>query len=143
VTPKLDTPKPWPVLFYIHAGEFYMGAANDLESNQPYAPSALQNVVLVTANDRLGNAGWMAAPQLRHRNKDNSTGNYGLQDQRAALTWVQKNIAFFGGDPTNVILMGESSGVCKTKLHAPEKKCSSLFFLLLFVVIVAILFLFY
>lgn len=80
--------KPWPVLFYIHAGEFYMGAANDLESNQPYAPSPLtQNVVLVTANFRLGNAGWMAAPQLRHRNKDNSSGNYGLQDQREALRW--------------------------------------------------------
>ena len=61
-------------------------------------------VVLVTINYRLGPLGFLAGARLRSRSADNSTGFYALQDQRAALQWVQRNIAAFGGDKHNVML---------------------------------------
>eukprot|EP00750_Incisomonas_marina_P027578 INCI6207.5.p1 GENE.INCI6207.5~~INCI6207.5.p1 ORF type:complete len:422 (+),score=40.92 INCI6207.5:137-1402(+) len=128
VTPNVTAATPeaqkWPVLVYVHAGEFYVGSGNDLENNWPYA---LHDVVLVTFNYRLGNSGFLATEELRSRNSDNSTGNYGFQDQRAVLQWVKINIAAFGGDPENVVLMGESSGGTSVAAHLVAKKSWGLF----------------
>jgi para-nitrobenzyl esterase len=71
---------------------------------------AQKGVVLVTVNYRLGLFGFMAHPELTAASPQHSSGNYGLLDQRAALQWVQRNIAAFGGDPQNVTIFGQSAG---------------------------------
>ena len=58
-----------------------------------------RDVVLVTANYRLGALGWMGGAAVARQNLDGSSGNFGLQDTRSAMQWVQRNIEAFGGDP--------------------------------------------
>lgn len=120
-----DTADPVPVMVYFHAGEFRYGAANDGESNWPYFANG--NVVLVTANVRLGLFGFAALDELRSRDPTNSTGNYGMQDQRAVLQWVQRNIKAFGGDPTRVTIFGESSGGSSVGFHLSSAASAGLF----------------
>jgi len=67
-------------------------------------------VVLVTVNYRLGALGFLATPELSQESGHHASGNYGLLDQIAALQWVQKNIAAFGGDPRRVTIFGHSAG---------------------------------
>jgi para-nitrobenzyl esterase len=67
-------------------------------------------VVLVTINYRLGPFGYLAHPALSRESSHGSSGNYGLLDQIAALEWVSRNIAAFGGDPGRVTIFGESAG---------------------------------
>jgi len=97
-----------PVMVYIHGGSFVSGSSGqecfDGES------LAKQGVVVVTINYRLGPFGFLAHPLLSHESKSGVSGNYGLLDQIAALQWVQKNIAAFGGDPNCVTIFGESAG---------------------------------
>ena len=64
----------------------------------------------MTLNYRLGVFGWLSHPALTAESSHQSSGNYGLLDQIAALQWVRRNIAKFGGDPTNVTIFGHSSG---------------------------------
>ncbi|QMI05232.1 carboxylesterase/lipase family protein [Citrobacter sp. RHB25-C09] len=96
-----------PVMVWLHGGGFTIGAG----SLPPYDGVALakRDVVVVTVNYRLGHLGFFAHPAL-----DDEAGekinNFALLDQIAALRWVQKNIAVFGGDPENVTLFGESAG---------------------------------
>jgi para-nitrobenzyl esterase len=63
---------------------------------------ARRGIVVVSANYRLGALGFMAHPDLTKESRRHSSGNYGILDQIAALRWVHKNIAAFGGDPANV-----------------------------------------
>jgi para-nitrobenzyl esterase len=98
-----------PVMVWLHGGAFIFGSGFD----KYYAGDHLaeKGVVVVTLNYRLGAFGFMALPQLDTEDPDYPTsGNYGLEDQRAALAWVQRNIAAFGGDPSKVTLFGESAG---------------------------------
>jgi para-nitrobenzyl esterase len=71
---------------------------------------ARAGVVVVSANYRLGALGFMAHPALTAESPHHASGNYGLLDQIAALEWIQRNIARFGGDPANVTIFGESAG---------------------------------
>src|SRR4029077_20469133 len=71
---------------------------------------AKDGVVVVSMNYRLGIFGFLAHPDLARESGRNSSGNYGLLDQVAALEWVKRNIAAFGGDPGNVTIFGESAG---------------------------------
>ena len=97
-----------PVIVYFHAGEFHYGAASDKESDWPFfAP----DTVLVSAASRLGPFGYLASESLRARSPTNGTGSYGMLDQRLVLQWVREHIGAFGGNASNVALMGESSGV--------------------------------
>ncbi|XP_059049528.1 neuroligin-4, Y-linked-like isoform X1 [Achroia grisella] len=100
-----ETKLALPVLVYVH-GESYSWS-----SGNPYDGSVLSSytdLIVVTLNFRLGVLGFLNAnptPHLKAR-----VANYGLMDQIAALHWVQQNIALFGGDPTNITLMGHGSG---------------------------------
>ena len=95
-----------PVMVWIHGGALTSGAGSIYDGEA----LAKKGVVLVTINYRLGVFGFFAHPELTKESDRNSSGNYGLQDQIAALEWVQKNIAAFGGDPKRVTIFGESAG---------------------------------
>src|SRR5204863_9936381 len=71
---------------------------------------AKKGVVVVTTNYRLGVFGFLAHPELTAESARHASGNYAILDHVAALKWVQKNIAAFGGDPTRVTIFGESAG---------------------------------
>ena len=97
-----------PVMVFIHGG------GNRTGSTQwpPFfdtPPLAQQGVIVVTIEYRLGLLGFFANPLLTAEG-GGSSGNYGLMDQIAALAWVQQNIAAFGGDPTHVMVFGQSAG---------------------------------
>src|SRR6185312_10282443 len=97
-----------PVFFWIYGGALWGGASRDpLYDGTRLAE---RGVVVVSINYRLGVLGWLAHPQLSAESPLGISGNYGLLDQIAALQWVQRNIAAFGGDPANVTLAGESAG---------------------------------
>jgi para-nitrobenzyl esterase len=85
---------------------------NGTASTPLYAGDALarRGVIVVTANYRLGALGFLAHPALSRESPNKVSGNYGLFDQLAALNWVKRNIAAFGGDPGNVTVFGQSSG---------------------------------
>jgi len=117
--------KGFPVMVYIHAGEFQFGSSDDLESNKPLQLPT--DVVLVDFNYRIGAFGYLGGDALRGLSPSGSTGNYGMQDQRFALQWVQKNIAQFGGDPDNVMLFGESSGGTCVAWHLTSEQSKGLF----------------
>ena len=106
---------PKPVVVFFPSGAFMWGAANDLEISA--RPQSWHDTVLVTVGYRLSVFGFLGARELRARSPDNSTGLYGLQDQRAALQWVQRNIAAFGGNPGNVTIFGESAGATSVSAH--------------------------
>jgi len=101
--------KPLPVMVYVHGGAHVIGsAAQPIYDGEAFARAG---VVIVTINFRLGNLGYFAHPALtREAAPDAPLGNYALMDQIAALKWVKRNIAAFGGDPENVTLFGESAG---------------------------------
>ncbi len=97
-----------PVMVWIHGGSFETGSGSmDVYGGQNLAAKGM---VVVTINYRLGPLGFLAHPALSAESAEGISGNYGLLDQIAALEWVQKNIAGFGGDPTNVTVFGESAG---------------------------------
>jgi len=97
-----------PVMVWIHGGGFTIGSGGKLESDG--AALARRGVVVVTLNYRLGRFGFFAHPALAREHPEEPQGNYGFMDQIAALKWVQKNIAAFGGDPRQVTIAGESAG---------------------------------
>jgi para-nitrobenzyl esterase len=71
---------------------------------------AHKGVIVVTIAYRLGPLGFLVHPELTRESPHHSSGNYGLMDQIAALEWIERNIAAFGGDPKNVTIAGQSSG---------------------------------
>jgi para-nitrobenzyl esterase len=97
-----------PVMVYIHGGGLRNGASSEHELDG--SNLAKKGVVVVTINYRLGAFGYLAHPELTRESAHHSSGNYGLLDQIAALRWVQKNIAAFGGDPGRVTVFGHSGG---------------------------------
>jgi len=97
-----------PVMVWIYGGGFYAGSTS--ESRQDGANFARKGVILVSMNYRLNIFGFFAHPALAAESPEHAAGNYGLMDQAAALQWVKRNIAAFGGDPGNVTLFGESAG---------------------------------
>lgn len=98
-----------PVIFWIYGGGFVNGGSSP--PTYSGANLARQGVLFVSANYRVGRFGTFAHPQLTAANPDNGLlGNYGILDQIAALHWVRRNIAAFGGDPDNVTIIGESAG---------------------------------
>jgi para-nitrobenzyl esterase len=100
--------KPTPVMVWIHGGGFVNGSAT--AALYDGANLARDGVVVVGVNYRLGRLGFFAHPLLSADQPDELKGNYALMDQIAALEWVKRNIAAFGGDPGDVTIFGESAG---------------------------------
>ncbi|MBL9123738.1 MAG: carboxylesterase family protein [Planctomycetaceae bacterium] len=97
-----------PVMVWIHGGALTRGSGS--VGVYDGASLARKGVVIVTINYRLGPLGFFAHPELTSESAEHAAGNYGLLDQIAALRWVQRNIAQFGGDPGCVTIFGESAG---------------------------------
>ncbi|QNN65244.1 carboxylesterase family protein [Sphingomonas rhizophila] len=101
--------KKLPVLVWIHGGALVTGYSH--EPIYDAVRIAKQGgIVVVSINYRLGILGYLAHPELSAENAAGISGNYGLQDQIAALQWVKRNIGAFGGDSDNVTIAGESAG---------------------------------
>ncbi|KAM5138307.1 para-nitrobenzyl esterase-like isoform 2-T2 [Mantella aurantiaca] len=109
-TPSLDHEAKLPVMVWIHGGYLLI----DSGAEPGYCPNEdlvrHSKIVHVSFNYRLNAFGFMALSELRKGSPTNTSGNYGLMDQLAALKWVQKNIQNFGGDPKKVTIYGQSSG---------------------------------
>jgi para-nitrobenzyl esterase len=107
--PTKKARKPYPVMVWIHGGGLTSGYGS--EWGPDGGKSIVQKgVVLVMINYRLGIFGFFAHPELSAETSDHASGNQGLRDQIAALQWVKRNIARFGGDPSNVTIAGCSAG---------------------------------
>lgn len=112
-----------PVMVWIHGGSHRTGAGWIYDGQN----FARDGVVLVSINYRLGPLGYFAHPSLTKAAGKAPVGNYGLMDQIAALEWVQRNIAAFGGDPKNVTVFGESAGGMSTLAILATPKAKGLF----------------
>jgi para-nitrobenzyl esterase len=107
-TPAKTGTERLPVLVYFYGGGFVAGDGS--EPRYDGESMAQKGIVALTVNYRLGLFGFLAHPELTRESPHKASGNYGLMDQRAALQWVQQNIAAFGGDPKKVTVAGESAG---------------------------------
>ena len=97
-----------PVMVWIHGGGFFVGSGSDPITDG--TGLARKGVVLVTFNYRLGALGFLATPQLSAESAHHSSGDYGLLDEIAALKWINRNIAAFGGDAHDITIFGHSAG---------------------------------
>ena len=121
--PRKRGPKLLPVMFWIYGGGFVNGGS----SPAPYDGShfAEKGIVFVSFNYRLARFGFFAFPALLK--EGGPVGNYALMDQIAALKWVQRNIAAFGGDPKQVTIFGESAGGRSVDILLASPKAKGLF----------------
>jgi para-nitrobenzyl esterase len=114
-----------PVVVWIYGGGFTIGSA--AMANYGGEALARKGVVYVSIAYRLGALGFLAHPELTAESRYHASGNYGLLDQVAALEWIQRNIEHFGGDPTNVTIMGQSAGSMAVSLLQASPLARGLF----------------
>ncbi len=107
-TPEDTSTELKPVIFYVHGGSLKTGQSSYSEYRGE--DLAKQGVVFVNFAYRLGVFGYYTADDLKSESPNGTTGNYGLLDQIAALSWVRENIESFGGDPNQITIAGESAG---------------------------------
>ncbi|KAJ3034296.1 hypothetical protein HDV00_005204 [Rhizophlyctis rosea] len=106
-----------PVVLFLHGGGLIFGSASGPVFDGQYLAASQDDAIIVTANYRLGAFGYLGSAELQAENSDGSTGNFGFLDQRRALEWIQDNISAFGGDASQVTLMGQSAGAQSTLWH--------------------------
>ncbi|EDY54756.1 MULTISPECIES: carboxylesterase/lipase family protein [Streptomyces] len=123
-TPVRSSTRALPVMVWIH-GNGYINGAGSLYDAQRLARTG--KVIVVSFNYRLGVFGFLDHPALDHGPAKHLSGNFGLEDQQAALRWVQRNAAAFGGDPANVTLFGESAGGTSICAHLVAPESAGLF----------------
>ncbi|AIT82235.1 carboxylesterase/lipase family protein [Novosphingobium pentaromativorans] len=114
-----------PVVVWIYGGGFNIGSAS--MANYSGEPLAEAGVIRVNVAYRVGPLGFLAHPELSRESGYNGSGNYGLMDQIAALQWVKRNIAGFGGDPDNVTIVGQSAGSMSVALLQASPLAKGLF----------------
>lgn len=108
-TPATAPAAPLPVLLFIHGGGNVQGAGS-VPAYDGTSWAQTGRAVVVTVNYRLSAFGWLAQPFLSAESLRGVSGNWGIVDQLAALRWVKRNAAAFGGDPSRVTIFGESAG---------------------------------
>jgi para-nitrobenzyl esterase len=96
-----------PVMIWIHGGGFISGSPREVDGT---SLAERGGVIIVTLEYRLGYFGFLAHPALSAADPNHVSGNYGILDQQAAIAWVRRNIANFGGDPRHLTIFGESAG---------------------------------
>jgi para-nitrobenzyl esterase len=124
-TPAKSANEKLPVLVYFYGGGFSAGDGSEYRYDGESL--AKMGIVTITINYRLGIFGFLAHPDLTNESPHHSSGNYGLMDQHAALLWVKKNIAAFGGDPNKVTIGGESAGSMSVSVQVASPLSKGLF----------------
>ena len=114
-----------PVVMYIPGGAFTGGSGDCPVYNGENL--AKKGLVVVTINYRVGVFGFLALPELTKESRHQSSGNYGLLDQLAALKWIRKNISAFGGNPNQVTIMGQSAGAASVNYMTASPLAKGLF----------------
>jgi para-nitrobenzyl esterase len=130
-TPATAPTQPLPVLVFMHGGSNVWGASSDTWNGVDvydggYA-AAHGPAVVISINYRLAAMGFLGLPAFSSENEHQSSGNYGLLDQQAALAWVQRNASAFGGDPARVMLFGQSAGAVDTCAQMASPLAQGLF----------------
>ena len=118
-------PNHRPVIVWIHGGGFGYGYSNQAEYDGDRFVQ--KGLVYVDLNYRVGAFGFLALPELTRESPHGSSGNYGILDQVAALQWVRRNIAAFGGDPDNITIFGESAGSISVNVLTASPLAKGLF----------------
>lgn len=114
-----------PVIVYFYGGGSTIGSSGmALYGGERMAE---RGAIFVNFNYRLGAFGFMAHPELTAESPDHASGNYGYLDQIAALQWIQRNIAAFGGDPDHVVISGQSAGAGSVSLMQISPLAKGLF----------------
>jgi para-nitrobenzyl esterase len=113
-----------PVMVWIHGGAWLTGAGSEYDASTLAVDG---DVVVVTINYRLGPLGFLAQRDLSAQNGDVASGSAALLDQQAALRWVERNIAAFGGDPRTVTVFGESAGASSVCVQLTSPTARGLF----------------
>jgi para-nitrobenzyl esterase len=124
-TPANSASEKLPVMIWIHGGGFSAGAP--LESTYYGEKLTRKGVIYISIAYRLGQLGFLAHPELSAESSNKVSGNYGLLDQIAALKWIQRNIAAFGGDPAKVTIFGESAGAISVSILCASPLAKGLF----------------
>jgi para-nitrobenzyl esterase len=121
-TPARSAAERLPVMVWIHGAGLTGGSGS--EPRYDGEELSKKGAVVITINYRLGPFGWLAHPELAKESGHNVSGNYGMMDALAALQWVQKNAAAFGGDARRVTIFGESAGAFLVSglVGSPEAK---------------------
>ena len=124
-TPATTAHERLPVIVWIYGGGYINGSA----SMPLYWGDRLahKGVIVVTIAYRLGPLGFLALPELTRESPHHSSGNYGLMDQIAALEWIQRNIAAFGGNPKCLTIAGQSSGSISVSILMASPLAKGLF----------------
>ena len=124
-TPARTGDELLPVMVWIYGGAFQHGYTSEMEFDGERM--ARRGVIVVSVSYRLNVFGFLAHPDLTKENPHGVATNFGLQDQKAGLAWVQRNIAAFGGDPNNVTLFGQSAGGGSVMAHLASPEAEGLF----------------
>jgi para-nitrobenzyl esterase len=124
-TPAKSSKEKLPVLVYFYGGGFVAGDGS--EARYDGESMAKLGMVAITINYRLGVFGFLAHPELTKESPHKASGNYGYQDQTAALRWVKQNIAAFGGDPNKITIAGESAGSISVSAQMASPVAKNLF----------------
>jgi len=122
---RLDGSDRVPVMVWIHGGGFAVGSG--AEPRYDGAKLAARGIIVVTVNHRLNVLGFLAHPELTAESPHHASGNWGLFDLIAALDWVKRNIAAFGGDPAAVTIAGESAGSAAVSILMASPLAKGLF----------------
>jgi para-nitrobenzyl esterase len=124
-TPAENPDERRPVMVWIHGGGLGSGYGHEMEFDGEAI--CKRGLLLVTINYRVGPIGFFAHPELSRTSPTGTSGNNGILDQIAALRWVQRNIAAFGGDPGNVTIFGQSAGGGSVVSHLVSPLSEGLF----------------
>src|ERR1700721_2957511 len=124
-TPAKSAQERLPVIVWIYGGGYINGSA----SMPLYWGDQLahKGVIVAALAYRLGPLGFLAHPELTRESPHQSSGNYGLMDQIAALQWIQRNISNFGGDPANITIAGQSAGAMSVSMLMASPQAKNLF----------------
>lgn len=113
-----------PVMVWFHGGGYLIGNSH---SYDPRKLAVDGDVIVVTVNYRLGTFGFLALPSLSAETPGIQSGNFGIEDQQAALRWVQRNALAFGGDPGKVTIFGQSAGASSVCMNVVSPSAAGLF----------------
>jgi para-nitrobenzyl esterase len=124
-TPTLDANAKRPVLVHLHGGGHYAGSGNSPQFDGEML-ARFGDAVVVTLNHRIGSFGYLHLAEVGGE-RYAASGTVGMQDIVAALKWINTNIAAFGGDPSRVLVFGQSGGGLKTSTLMAMPSAQGLF----------------